>query len=187
MYSARGFTLIELLVVISIISIMSVVAFVNFKDFTQDQILNKAVGQVQTYLRLAQANATAGVVCNNLGGADWRINLKPSRTEVDLECSTDNFQNTQTVKTLTLENIRVDSVKGSACTSSSSPPLYITYAKLSGSIKIIGNDPTGCINLSSTVLVNLKRTIGEVCSGLNSPNSCFKNFTISKGGAIDAQ
>lgn len=166
----NAFTLIELLVVMAIMAILGSVVFVNFKGFAQDQILNKTIGEIQTYLRLAQTNATAGVVCPNQGGgADWRLKLDTDI--VLLECSTDDFLTTPSpVKTLKLENVKIDFAEGSSCL------IYVTYSKLNGSAKI-GSDPTSCINISDQVLVNIK----------NLKTNNIKSFTISKGGAIDAQ
>lgn len=177
--SARAFTLIELLVVIAITAILGVVAFVNFKDFAQDQILNKAQGQIQTYLRLAQANATAGVICNNQGGADWRVRLD---TDIGLECSTNNFENIYSIKTLTLENVKIASVGSptcsAVCSNASCLPLYVSYSKLSGSVKIKSDvEQTSCLKTSNQILINIK----------NLKTDKIKSFTISKGGAIDAQ
>ena len=178
MQSARGFTLIELLVVISIISIMSVVAFVNFKDFAQDQILNKAIGQIQTYLRLAQANATAGVLCQGIGGVDWAVVFQANQRNLDLICGVSGM----VVKTLTLENVLIDSVKSSTCaaicTNASCLPLKVSYSKLDGSVKITSSaDQTTCLSTSSQILINVK----------NLKTNNIKTFTISKGGATDAQ
>lgn len=181
MRTARGFTLVELLVVMAITAILGTVVFVNFKDFTQDQVLNKATGQIQTYLRLAQANATAGVLCNNQGGADWRINFK-DKTSINLECSINNFANIVSSKTLTLENVQIDSVASptcaATCSNSSCLPLFVTYSKLDGSVKIKSDvEQTSCLNTSNQVLINIK----------NLKTTNLKSFMISKGGATDAQ
>ncbi|MBI2018653.1 prepilin-type N-terminal cleavage/methylation domain-containing protein [Candidatus Daviesbacteria bacterium] len=169
----KGFTLVELLVVISIMALLGVVAYANFKDFAQDQVVNKAIGQIQTAFRLAQANATSGVTCLDLGGADWSVQIRTDGTNVDLICGSSN----SVVQTTILENVEVDSVGGSACApgSTSALPLTVTYSKLSGTVKIDGSD--NCIDNSATVSVNFK----------NLKTSNTKTFTISKGGAINVQ
>lgn len=168
-----GFTLVELLVVISIMAILGVVAFVNFKDFAQDQVVNKAIGQIQTSLRLAQANATSSVTCLGLGGADWSVQIRPDGTNVDLICGPSNA----VIQTTILENVEVDPIEGSACSpgSTHSLPLTVTYTKLSGTVKIDGSD--NCIDDSSTVKVTVR----------NMRTDKTKTFTISKGGAINVQ
>ncbi len=179
--SARAFTLIELLVVISIIAILGVAVLINYKDFSQNQVLDEAISQVQTLLRLAQANASAGVVCQNQGGADWRVNFKLDMISLDLECSLNNFVDTYPVKTLTLKNAQIDSVKSptcsASCSSSSCLPLYVAYSKVDSSVKINGNDQSSCFNSSNQILINIQ----------NLKTKNIKSFTISKGGAIDAQ
>lgn len=176
--SCRGYTLIELLVVIFIIGILSVAVFVNFKDFAQDQILNKAVGQIQTHLRLAQANATAGVLCQGQGGADWTVVFQANQKNLDLTCDASGV----VIKTLSLEGVQIDSVRSSTCTASCSNasclPLSVNYAKLDGSVRITSTaDQTTCLSTSNQILIVVKN--------LNTNN--VKSFTISKGGAIDAQ
>lgn len=169
-----GFTLVELLIVISIMAILGVVSYVNFKDFAQDQVINKAIGQIQTTLRLAQANATSSVICPGLeNAADWSVNIKTDGINVDLICGPSN----SVIQTTVLENVEVDPIEGSACSpgSTHSLPLAITYSKLSGLVKIDGSD--NCIDGSSTVKVTVR----------NMRTDNTKTFTISKGGAINVQ
>lgn len=171
----KGFTLIELLIVISIIALLSIAAFVNFKDLVQDQIIKKAIGEIQTALRLAQANATSSFLCNGQASVDWKVNIRVDRVNVDLMCGDSDF----IVKTTTLQNVQVESIEGSACTSPITTftdlLLKITYTKLSGSVKIDG--PADCLDNSPKVLVNIK----------NTKTDNIKTFTISKGGAIDVE
>lgn len=171
-----GFTLIELLVVISIIALLSIVAFINLKGFSQDQVLNKAVSEIQTLLRLAQANATAGVLCNSQGGANWTVNFKANKVDIELDCG----DSSSFVKTLTLENVQVDSIKGASCGPPTDLPLIVTYSKISGNVKfdsIVGSDIDLCLETSANVLIDLK----------NLKTSNIKSFTISKGGAMDVR
>lgn len=176
MHSARGFTLIELMVVIAITAILGIVAFVNFKDFAQNQVLNKAVGQIQTYLRLAQANATAGVLCSGQGGASWSVKFVDDTT-LKLTCGSTGIDQ----KNLDLdENARIDSIKCSPASSECpqtgfNAPLTVNFAPLDGKINFSAGD--SCINTASTLLITLK----------NLKNNSYKCFTISKGGAIDVQ
>ncbi len=166
-----GFTLIELLVVISIIALLSIVAFINLKGFSQDQVLNKATSDIQSLLRLAQANATAGVLCNNKGGANWTLDFQVNKVDIKLNCGEGNFP----VKTLTLENAQIESIKGASCGTTSLLPLTVTYSKISGDVKFNSSD--SCIGTSPNILINLK----------NLKTTNIRPFTISRGGAIDTQ
>lgn len=177
MKSECGFTLVELMVVIAITAILGVVAFVNFKDFAQDQILTKAQGQIQTYLRLAQANATAGVICNNQGGVSWSAKFDVNK--VKLSCGTSASEQ----KTQDFEGVEVISIQCSPASNAScppdgltfSPPLTVSFAPLNGNLSFTDGD--ACITSASTMMIVLR----------NQKNDAKKCFTISKGGAIDAQ
>lgn len=167
MQTVRGFTLIELLVVISITALVGIVAFANFKNFTQDQILRKAEGQIQTYLRLAQANATSSFVCGTTGGVSWSVIFRSDGVNIDLACGL----NDMVKQTLSLKDAEIIAASGSSCQASF--PLTFRYAALSG--KLTSTDQ--CINNSSTININLK----------NLKNNSQKSFNISKGGAIDVE
>lgn len=167
-----GFTLIELLITISIMAILSTIAFVNFKDFAQEEVSNRAVGQVQTSFREAQSNASANVLCGNQAGVNWAVNFQTDKTTVNLACGTNNI----TQKSLHLENVQVTSIDGDSPNCSSvSLPLIITFAPLSSQITMTGSDD--CIARSKTVTLTLT----------NTKTSAPKTISISKGGAIDVQ
>ncbi len=99
---SAGYTLIELLVVISIIGILSVVGFVNIKDFSSAQALKKAAGDVQSFLRLAQSNATSSAFCNKVGvvdvyGVSWKVTFSPS--DVVITCGSNPSYKTLKLQT----------------------------------------------------------------------------------------
>ena len=173
--NSSGFTLIELLVVMTIVAILGVGAFVNFKDFTQNQTLKKSLSQVQSLLRLAQANSTANVLCQTQSGVDWTVYFKTDKVNIDLICGPSHTL----IKTAVLEGVQVNSVKGSACSSETSLPLQVTYSKLPHKVNFdsVDGNSDACLERSSSVLVNFK----------NLKTQEVKGFTISKGGAIDAQ
>lgn len=163
-----GFTLIELLVVISIMGILATFIFINYKNSSSDRDLNKGVSNIQSFLRLAQSNATTGVVCEGLGGAYWGVSLGSDK--IKLACGQDtaiNFNNPK--KVADLEDVKVDSIGGFSC-----PPvlpLNVVYAPLNAKLTFTGYDnctkPT--INLTSN------------------KDSSTKSFTIEKGGAVDVE
>ena len=158
-----GFTLIELLVVIAIISIMSVLAYVNFKDFSADQALNKAVGQIQTYLRLAQSNATSSTLCNTQSATSWSLKFTSTST-IELHCS-----NPADIlsKSYTLEGVQMQIKCGADVLA-----LPTTFTYSTG----VGTLTTAC---SGTVTFTITNT--------SNPGAAGKSFNISKGGAIDVQ
>lgn len=172
----KGYTLIELLVVLAIMSILGTIAFINFKTFSQDQVLNKALGEMQSFLRLAQSNATSSVKCGNISGASWAVKFLVDKININLACGpTDSVQ-----KTLTLENTQVTSIQcspaDSTCPPTGStfnPPLTISYSPLYGNVTFSQGDL--CVANASTLMIVLKNLL----------NNKFKCFTISKGGAID--
>lgn len=172
-----GYTLIELLVVISIIGILGLVAFVNYRNFSQDQILNKGIGQIQTILRLAQANATSGALCGNNGGVKWTVKFSNSdQTRVDLVCS-----DTKTVNMYYLENLRISAITSSSCLSDTYPAasVLVNYAALSGKMDFSGDD---CVNgnqsvTSPTLTINIVSTV----------NDNHKQLILTKGGSISVQ
>lgn len=98
----KGYTLIELLVVISIIALLAVVGFVNFKTFSANQVAVKAAGQIQSYLRLAQTNASTSTKCKNgLETTGWSVVLNTA--SVELECNGVN-QRTYALENVDIEN-----------------------------------------------------------------------------------
>lgn len=174
----KGYTLVELLVALSIIAIVSIVVFVNFKTFSQDQILKKTVGDIQSFLREAQSNATTSLNCGSSSGVSWAVQLR-DQDDLDLVCGpTDSLK-----KTLTLKDSEVTSIKcsppGSTCPpqgSTFSPPLKISFSTLYGKVTFIKSGES-CVDTAQSVMVVLK----------NLKNNNNKCFTISKGGAIDIQ
>lgn len=175
----NGYTLIELLIVLTIMAILSIVVFINYKTFSQDQILNKALGQVQTMLRLAQSNATASLNCGSSSGVSWAVQFLLDKRTLELTCGpTDSVQ-----KSLTLENSEITSIKCSPPDSTCppqgatfSPPLKISFSTLYGKVTFIKSGES-CVDTAQSVMVVLK----------NLKNNNNKCFTISKGGAIDVK
>jgi len=170
-----GYTLIELLITISIMAILSTIAFVNFKDFAQEGVLNRAVGQVQTLLRLAQTNATTGLKCNDSPAESWMIEFETNQTEIQLKCKSSSIDKQALEGGVTVDAI----LTGSVCSDRSLPnnTMSVVYSNLSGKIDFVWNkgkqDP--CIADVSSIKITLK--------GKNSS----KSLTVFKGGAIDIQ
>lgn len=167
-----GYTLLELLLVISITSLLSLIGFVNYKNFSSDQIVLKAVADIQNILRLTQSNATSQTFCaDNVNTGPWKAVINESN--IIITCGPQNI----TQKTLTLENSEVSSIKGLSCPSDSGLPFSVIYQRGVGSLTFSDTPPSSDLCLDSNswtiTITNSKDT------------SKTKIFTISKGGAID--
>ena len=159
-----GYTLIELLIVISIIGMLSVVAFVNFKDFSKDQQLKKAVGEVQSFLRLAQSNATSSVFCNGAYGVAWKVIFDTSKLEI--KCGDD-----VSIKTFDLQSGITQTVSG--C-SDLALPFKVSYSALKGERSILDNN-------------GVLKNCGDVIITLTNDKGGTKSLTLTSGGAINVQ
>lgn len=169
---SAGFTLIELLVVISIIGILSVMGYANYKDFAASQVAKKAAGEVQTYLRLAQSNATTSTLCNGQGAISWSLKFVDPKT-IELHCNKQTDPTDYTKSTLTLENATIAFSCEIEC--SLNNPTF-KYSVGSGALTI--TPPS--IALDSSAFITIKIT--------NTKNTTItQSFKITKGGAIDAK
>ena len=175
-----GYTLIELLVVISIIGLISTIGFVNYKTFSQDQGLNKAAGEIQTYLRLAQSNSTSSTLCGTIGGVLWRARIyavSNNDSGVDIDCGSPAPDEQHPYKSLSLKNIRI-AVNGISCPAFPQTCLSVDFAALSGATSIVGGSTDIAISISNSSSVTVQ---------LTNLNGSSKSFNISKGGAVDVQ
>lgn len=169
MSNRKGFTLIELLVVISIMGILATFIFVNYKSSKSDQDLNKAVSDIQALLRLAQSNATTGVVCEGAGGAYWGVRFE-SNAELQLKCGKDiaEVDNWHREKDLNLEGVRAG-YEEVFCSITSST-LSVIYAPLDGKVTFFESN-------CSKIVINL----------IAAKDNTTKSFIIEKGGAVDVE
>jgi len=171
--SALGYTLIELLLVLSITSIIGIIGYVNYKDFSSDQIVIKAVSDVQSVLRLAQSNATSSTLCSN-GQYIGPWSLVFNQTSIYLTCGLAN----QVQKIYNLENAQINSILGSSCLEeNSSLPFTVQYSNLDGGLDFPSAGSDTCKGSLSWTFT-LTNTIDT---------SKLKSFTISRGGAIDVE
>ncbi len=172
--SRGGYTLIELLVVVSIISAVSVFAFIDFKDFSAEQNTSKALRELQTYLRLAQSNATSRTLCGvNNQPKSWEIiiNTTPgSNQNIILRC---NYEGGSVDKTYALENARISSITGSSDTYCMTTGLKINYLAGAGAVTF-SDPPNPCIQVSRSLAINITNVLDQTS----------KRLTVEKGGAI---
>ncbi|TSC87427.1 MAG: Uncharacterized protein G01um10147_604 [Microgenomates group bacterium Gr01-1014_7] len=169
----RGYTLIELLIVMLIMSIIGVTGYVNYKDYAIRKETEKALGQIQTILRLAQTNATTSTVCNGLGGASWSVQFETDQKTITLVCGPANSSQ----KTYSLENVKISSIAGSGCQEIGfSSPVIITYSSGQGALTISPSE--NCLQNASTIRFTVENT---------KDSNVTKVFNLSKGGAVNAQ
>lgn len=174
---SAGYTLIELLVVISIIALMAVVGLVNFKGFSADQVTIKAVGQIQSLLRLTQSNATSSTLCNGETAKLWYLVITTNNpASIDVRCDTATIVNAYH-RSYPIDNVTVLVKCSSDDISGVNLPVTVSYSPLFGQINFIGTD--GSIICSST------NSLFITATKQNATNT--KSLSITKGGAIDVQ
>ena len=83
---SRGFTLIELLVAISILAVVGTLMFVDFGPFREEKAVGIAATELQGFIRLAQINATSGVLCDNKSGAAWSVTFTQGTSQIVMKC-----------------------------------------------------------------------------------------------------
>lgn len=171
----RGYTLVELLVVLVIIAIISLIGFINYKSFAADQIIQKAVGVVQSTIRLAQSNATASVLCNTNASSSWAVKLDSG--SIDLSCRQTDQTTDLLQKTYLLENAQIDKLKCGGRDLEFGPPVTLTYLTGAGTLTFSGSD--SCLPNAPSLQITIKN--------IQNPNVSPRPFTISKGGAIDVK
>lgn len=182
-----GFTLIELMVVISILALLAVGFFVNFKSFGEEAALKNAASDMQSALRLAQSNATAGVKCGSSGGSSWYIQFS-DRSTFNLRCSTQGSSDPPIRKwsiPLPIYISEIDGIRPSPCISSfiSSGTIAlginVDFSYSSGKATFIDGDSTkDCLGKSTSIVIKLKKS---------SDDSALKTVTLDKGGSVDVQ
>ncbi len=172
----NAFTLIELLVVITVMAITGIFTLANYRFFGEDQNLKNAALDIQSFLRLAQTNATSGIKCQGQGQLGWLV-AYTGNTGFDLKCR-NSAGISSSVKTLSLaggsNNISIDSVKAgeSVCPVNTT----FTFAPLTG----IMSSSCG-LSPGSLITITLKNSkISSNCSDL----SKCKTVLIERGGRI---
>lgn len=175
-----GFTLIELLVVLAIMGIVGITAFLNIGTFREDANLKSVTSDLQSYLRLAQANATTGVKCGETGGVSWFLVIK-DRNTIQLRCQTQRSDD-PSIREWTIKSpAQIDSIEGIGTLSCSfaitTNPVTVTFSYLEGQATF-SYSAEACISNSTGIRVKVIRNTGS---------TILKTVTISKGGSIDVQ
>ena len=170
MRPSAGFTLIELLIVFSLTSILGVVGFVNFKDYAADQVATRAVGQIQSILRLAQSNATSYTNCNGAAVSSWSLSFTSS--SMQLSCNPSG-----TPKAYPLTDAAVVITGDSGC--AIPLPATVSYSPGTAAQTVTSATALSTCLQSSTITFTVSNT--------RNPSSPAKTLKISKGGAINVQ
>ena len=178
----RGFTLVELLVVLAIMGIVGITAYLNIGTFREDANLKSAASDLQSYLRLAQANATTGLKCGATGGSSWSLLIK-DRTAIQLRCQTQAVADSPIREWTIKAPAQIDSIEGIGtlnCFSVKSDdviinPVTVTFSYLVGQAAFL--DPQNqCLSESTGIQIKIRKKTGSLD---------LKTITVSKGGAID--
>lgn len=192
--NVHGFTLIELLVVISIMAIVAVALFLNLGSFDEDANLKNEAFNIQSYLRLAQANAQAGVKCpDDTTSVSWSVSFNDrAKDAIKLGCHDQSGQ-AQEARVWSLNfPAYVDSIKGlsgsSECLSSLDPGnpedpvnyiITITFASLTGKTTFADGDKVNeCLKNSKNMVITVRKKLDS---------EDFKTVTINSGGSIDVE
>lgn len=178
----RGFTLVEILVVLAIIGIVGLISYLSIGTFREDENLKSVASDLQSYLRLAQSNATTGVKCASTGGISWSLVIR-DRSSIELRCQTQAAVDPP-IREWTIKNpAQIDSIEGIGTLSCSSVksedtlinPVTVTFSYLYGQAAF--SDPQNqCLSESTGIQIKVRKKMGS---------AVLKTVTISKGGSID--
>lgn len=179
-----GYTLVELIVVIAVMVILGTVVISNFGTLGKDQALQKGVSDIQSFIRVAQTNATSRVPCpptstlDTDAGASWRVKFD-STTSISLRCQLSTGSEitpTGSQYTYTLgDNVIVYRINlnNPGCTPSSG--YTITFAPLYGTLTFA--DPGAGCPASPNFLIILQ----------NTSTGTTKSLIMDKGGSVYEQ
>lgn len=173
----RGYTLIELLVVISIMGVVGLGIYTSSRSFAQDQVLNKAVGDIQSFIRLAQSNAATAKKCGNVPSTDWIVEFS-NETTINLFCKISSTTSPVLQKTLNLERgakiqgtMGEDSSGNPSCVVNS--PAAITFASVYGTAKF-NFSTESCLAASKKLLITV----------LDPDTTKTTIISVTKGGSV---
>lgn len=172
----NGFTLIELMIAVSIMAILGVVSFISVGTFRQDQDLQTTAENLQGFIRVAQSNATANIICGDSSGANWYIEFQDADT-VNLKCSTDPSKDVATLPVLKKFDHKSNITTSAITTSPNCFPTRIKFAPLYGLVSF----ETDSINCFSSSISNLLITL------INTSTKAQKGVNIDKGGSVNVQ
>lgn len=172
-----GFTLMELVIVITIIGFFGVGIILQQNLSKEDIDLKGAASDLQSFIRVAQTNATARVLCNGDGGAYWIIKPKDIKT-LELRCYTTNPATTYLDKTYTFgNNLQIISILGGSGCNTNFPAQDLQFKFTPLSAKSAFESAVACVPQSPYIDIKLRnsKTLNET------------TVSVDKGGMVDVK
>lgn len=173
----NAFTLIELLIVMAIMGFLGMGILLQQNLSKEDLDLKLKAADLQSFIRVAQTNATARVLCNSIGGAYWLIRPISIKT-VELRCYTTDSATAYLEKTYTFsDNIEMVSIMGSSgCNSNfTAQTVQVKFTPLSA--KPAFESAVACVPQSPYLDIKIRNT-----KTLNETT-----VTLDKGGTVDVK
>lgn len=148
-FFCEGFTLIELLVAISIMAVVGIVALSNYgSGFKNDKRLKNATLDVQTFLRLAQTNATSSLKCaSSTPSTGWIVEFT-NGSNLSLKCQYSS--GTTSIKTLSLSSYSTVAMTFANVAGSNCVGKIVTFAPLYGTMTTDCGSPPLTITLTDS-------------------------------------
>lgn len=184
MMKKNGYTFIELLVVITIMVLLGAGILLQQNLFKEDIALKGAAADVQSFIRLAQSNATTSVLCEGVGSSAWIIEPRNNagKDVLDLKCDQPNPNPAILQTTFSFDPaILIDSIKGnftgSCNTNAPTQTLTIRFPILSAKPNFESPSNNSCVLSSTNLEISLK----------NTKTNKTIIVTIDKGGSVDVK
>lgn len=180
MMKKNGYTFMELLVVITIMVLLGAGILLQQNLIKEDNVLTQAAADLQSFIRLAQSNATTAVLCEGEGTISWIIEpTLNNKQRLNLKCK--NASSPQPIQQKTFVfggNIEIAAVLGASGCNANFPSqnLQIIFATLSS--KPTFDSPIPCVKNSTTFLDFIVK---------NSKTSSQLTVTIDLGGTVDVK
>lgn len=184
-----GYTLVELIVVIGILSVLGGVFLNNFKNFSQQQLLNKNISNLQSRIVAVQGAALANQKCDSsTSSLYWYSSIVSSGGNFWLQTYCYGIAG-GVVSTVMTDSFKLDSgLNINVCKDSSScsspAPACVLALNSSSSVQLNFKSLTGEISFSSPSAACLSTGSSLTIELVNSVNNSKREIYIKKGGVI---